>query len=97
VSKDCVGLVWLANKDWAVAHPKERAAFIAGLQAGIEDERKDMQAAMDVEKKYLHFSAPLTDDFKMTLTDADLEFFQDQMMQVGFLKKKLDVATLKVQ
>lgn len=97
VSPDCVGLVWLANRDWAVAHPKERAAFIAGLQAGIEDERKDMQGAMDVEKKYLHFSAPLTDDFNLKLTSADLEFFQDQMLQVGFLKKKLDLSTLTVQ
>lgn len=97
VSPDCVGLVWLANRDWAKAHPKERAAFIEGLNAGIEDERKDMQAAMDVEKKYLHFSAPLTDDFRLALTAADLEFFQDQMLQVGFLKKKIDVSTLTVQ
>jgi NitT/TauT family transport system substrate-binding protein len=97
VSKDCVGLVWLANRDWAAAHPKERAAFIAGIRAGIEDERKDMQGAMDVEKKYLHFSAPLTDDFQLTLTPADLEFFQGQMLQVGFLKKKLDVSTLMIQ
>lgn len=97
VSKDTVGLLWLADRDWAKAHPKERAAFIAGLQAGIEDERKDMQAAMDVEKKYLHFSAPLTDDFQLKLTNPDLEFFQDLMLQVGFLKKKIDVSTLMVQ
>lgn len=96
VSKDDVGLVWLANKDWAVAHPKERAAFIAGLQAGIDDERKDMQGAMDIEKKYLKFSAPLTDDFNLTLTPADLEFFQDLMLQADFLKKKIDVSTLVV-
>lgn len=97
VAKDDVGLLWVANRDWANAHPKERAAFIAGLKAGIEDERNDMQGAMDVEKKYLKFSAPLTDDFNLTLTPADLEFFQDLMLEAGFLKKKIDVASLIVQ
>jgi NitT/TauT family transport system substrate-binding protein len=97
VSKDDVGLLWLANRDWAVAHPKERAAFITALKEAIEDERKDNQGAMDVEKKYLKFSAPLTDDFNMTLTAADLEFFQGLMLQAGFLKKKIDVSTLMVQ
>jgi NitT/TauT family transport system substrate-binding protein len=94
VSKDCVGLVWLANKDWAAAHPKERAAFVAALKQGIADAVSDAQTAEEVEKKYLKFAAPITDDFNLNLTVADLQFFQDLMDQVGFLKKKLEIADL---
>lgn len=97
VSKDCVGLVWLANKDWAVAHPKERAAFIAALKLGIADAVKDAATAEEVEKKYLKFAAPITDDFNLTLTAADLQFFQGMMEKEDFLHKKIDVADLMVQ
>ncbi|HEX3972218.1 MAG TPA: ABC transporter substrate-binding protein [Stellaceae bacterium] len=97
VSKDCVGLVWLANKDWAAAHPKERAAFIAGLKLGIADAVKDAAAAEEVEKKYLKFAAPITDDFNLTLTTADLQFFQEMMEKEDFLHKKINVADLMVQ
>jgi NitT/TauT family transport system substrate-binding protein len=97
VSKDCVGLVWLANHDWAVAHPKERAAFAAALKQGIADAVKDAAAAEEVEKKYLKFAAPITDDFNLTLTTADLEFFQGMMEKEDFLHKKINVADLIVQ
>jgi len=97
VSKDDVGLVWLANKDWAVSHPKERAAFIAALKLGIADAVKDAAAAEEVEKKYLKFAAPITDDFNLTLTAADLQFYQGLMEKEGFLHKKIDVADLMVQ
>lgn len=97
VSKDCVGLVWVADKDWATAHPKERAAFIAALKQGIADALKDAAGAEEVEKKYLKFAAPITDDFNLTLTASDLQFFQEQMEKEGFLHKKLNVADLMVQ
>jgi NitT/TauT family transport system substrate-binding protein len=97
VSKDCVGLVWAANKDWAAAHPRERAAFIAAVKEGITEAFRDPQGAMEVEKKYLKFAAPLTNDFNVSLTPADLQFFEDQMLQVGFLQKKLNVSDLIVQ
>src|SRR5262249_34148732 len=94
VSKDCVGLVWLANKDWAAAHPKERAAFAAALKQGIADAVKDAAGAEEVEKKYLKFAAPITDDFNLELTAADLQFFQGLMEKENFLHKKIDVADL---
>ncbi len=97
VSKDCVGLVWLANRDWAVAHPKERAAFIAALKLGIVDAVQDPKLAEEVEKKYLKFAAPITDDFNLSLTTADLQFFEDLMMKAEFLHKKLNVADLMIQ
>jgi NitT/TauT family transport system substrate-binding protein len=97
VSPDCVGLVWAANKDWAAAHPRERAAFIAALKQGIADSFQDRDGAQEIEKKYLKFAAPTTDAFNMNLTAADLDFFQDLMMQVGFLQKKLDVSNLILQ
>jgi NitT/TauT family transport system substrate-binding protein len=97
VSKDCVGLVWLANKDWAVAHPKERAAFIAALKLGIADAVRDAKTAEEAEKKYLKFAAPITDDFNLNLTAADLQFFQDLMQKSDFLHKKINVADLMVQ
>ncbi len=94
VSPDDVGLVWAANKDWAAAHPRERAALIAGLKQGIADAVQDAQTAQDVEKKYLKFAAPITNDFNLSLTPADLQFFQDLMLQAGFAQKKLNVADL---
>jgi len=97
VSKDCVGLLWAANKNWATAHPRERAAFVAAVKEGIAEAFRDPQGAMEVEKKYLKFAAPLTDDFNMSLAPADLQFFEDQMLQVGFLQKKLNVSDLIVQ
>jgi NitT/TauT family transport system substrate-binding protein len=97
VSKDCVGLVWLANRDWAVAHPKERAAFIAALKLGIADAVQDPKLAEEVEKKYLKFAAPITDDFNLSLTTADLQFFEDLMMKAEFLHKKIEIADLMVQ
>ena len=97
LSKDCVGLLWAANKDWAVAHPRERAAFAAAVKEGIAEAFKDPQGAADIEKKYLHFAAPLTDDFNPSLSPADLQFFEDHMLEVGFLQKKLNVSDLIVQ
>jgi NitT/TauT family transport system substrate-binding protein len=96
VSKDCVGLVWLANQDWAVAHPKERAAFAVALKQGIADAVSDAAAAEEVEKKYLKFAAPITDDFNLTLTAADLQFFQGLMEKEDFLHKKINIADLIV-
>ncbi len=97
VSKDCIGLVWIANRDWAVAHPKERAAFVAALKQGIADAVKDAAMAEEVEKKYLKFAAPITDDFNLSLTGADLQFYHDLMQQAGFLHKKIDVTDVMVQ
>jgi NitT/TauT family transport system substrate-binding protein len=97
VSKDCVGLLWLANKDWAAAHPKERAAFAAALKQGIADAVKDAAGAEEVEKKYLKFAAPITDDFNLDLTAADLQFFEGLMEKEDFIHKKIDVADLMVK
>lgn len=97
VSKDTVGLVWLANRDWAVAHPRERAAFLIALKQGVADAVQDSKTAEEVEKKYLKFAAPITDDFNLTLTRADLQFFEDMMLDLGFLHKKLDISTLMIQ
>jgi NitT/TauT family transport system substrate-binding protein len=97
VTKDCAALVWLSNRDWAVAHPKERAAFITALKQGVADAVSDAQGAQDAEKKYLKFAAPITDDFNLSLTKADLQFFEDLMTKVDFLHKKIDVADLMVQ
>lgn len=97
VSKNDVGLAWIANKDWAAAHPRERAAFVVALKQGIAEAVHDSQAAEEVEKKYLKFSAPITDDFNLSLTPADLQFFEDLMLQAGFLHKKIDVSELMVQ
>ena len=94
VAKDDVGLVWLANKDWAVAHPRERAAFVTALRQGIADAVQDSKAAEEFEKKYLKFSAPITDDYNVNLAPADLQFFEDLMLQVGFLHQHIDVAQL---
>jgi NitT/TauT family transport system substrate-binding protein len=97
VSKDCVGLLWAANKDWAVAHPKERAALVAALKQGVADAVQDPKTAEEVEKKYLKFAAPITDDFRLPLTAADLQFFHDLMTEVGFLHKKIEAADIMVQ
>ena len=97
VTKDCAALVWLANKDWAVAHPRERAAFIVALRQGLNDAVHDADAAAEVEKKYLKFAAPIIDHFDLSLTTTDLQFFEDQMLKVDFLHKKIDAAELMVQ
>jgi NitT/TauT family transport system substrate-binding protein len=97
VSKDCVGLVWAAQTDWAVAHPRERAAFIAALKQGIADTLQDPKGAAEIEAKYLKFSAPVTDDFNLSLTPADLQFYADLMTNIGFLHQKLNVSELIVQ
>lgn len=94
VSKDDVGLLWAAKKDWAAAHPKERAAFLAGLQEGIADVLKDRKAAEATEQKYLKFAAPVSGDFDFRLTPADLQWYVDAMQQVGFLQHPVDVGQL---
>jgi NitT/TauT family transport system substrate-binding protein len=94
VSKDDVGLLWLANKDWATAHPRERAAFVAALKEGIADAVQDPKVAQEAEAKYLKFTAPVTNDFDLSLAPADLQFFEDLMLQVGFLNQHIDVAEL---
>jgi len=97
VAKDCVGLIWLADKDWAVSHPRERAAFLTALKQGIDDVLQNRKAAEEVEARYLKFSAPVTDDFNMSLTPDDLKFYEGLMLDIGFLHQKLDVSALLVQ
>jgi NitT/TauT family transport system substrate-binding protein len=97
VSKDCVGLVWLADRDWAAAHPRERAAFISAMSEAVKDDMQDHEAAQAIEAKYLKFPGPITDDFNLALTPADLQFYQDLMLDLGFIHKKLNVADLIVK
>jgi len=97
IAKDCVGLIWVANRDWATAHPAERAGFIAGLRDGIADVLQDRKGAEAVEAKYLKFSAPITDDFNLSLTPADLQFYQDFMLELGFIHQKINASELIIR
>jgi NitT/TauT family transport system substrate-binding protein len=97
VSKDDAGLMWVAKGEWAKTHVKERAAFFAGLEEGVADVLQDRKGAEAVELKYLKFAAPVLDDYELAITPADLQFYQDMMVEIGFLKDKTDVAKLIVQ
>jgi NitT/TauT family transport system substrate-binding protein len=97
VSKDDLGLLWAAKKDWAAAHMKERAAFLAGLKEGIADVLQDRKGAEATEAKYLKFTAPVTGDFSFGLTAEDIKWYEDGMLEVGFLKQRIDPAKLIAQ
>jgi NitT/TauT family transport system substrate-binding protein len=97
VTKDCAGLIWIADKDWAVAHPRERAAFIAGLKNGVADTLQDPKGAQAIETKYLKFASPVGNDYNLSLTPTDLQFHEDLVLKLGFIGQRLDVSKLIVQ
>jgi NitT/TauT family transport system substrate-binding protein len=94
VTKDDAGAFWMSNRDWAVAHPKERAAFRAALEEGVETVSRDHAMAEATMKKYLKFTAPVAGDWSFDLTPADIQFYEDMMLEFGLLKQKIDVTTL---
>jgi len=97
VSKDDAGLIWVSTREWAQAHAKNLLkTFIIGMKQGIADVTADPGGAQAVEKRYLKFASPLSDVYDFSLTHADLKFYEDMMLRVGFLEKATDPRTLMV-
>lgn len=95
VTKDDAGLVWIATREWSKSHAKELQQFIAGLKLGVADVVADPTAAQEVEKKYLKFASPIsTSDYDFALAPADIKFYEDMMLKVGFLQKPIDAKSL---
>ena len=75
VTPNDAGAVWIALREWADAHPRERAAFRAALEEGIAAVARDKPAAEAVEQKYLKFVAPMVGDWNFDITPADIQFY----------------------
>lgn len=94
VTPNDAGAVWIALREWADAHPTERAAFRASLEEGVAAVLRDKPAAEAVEQKYLKFVAPMAADWSFDITPADIQFYEDMMHQFGILHKDIDPASL---
>lgn len=95
VTKDDAGLVWIATRDWSRSHAKELQQFIAGLKLGVTDVVADPNGAQAVEKTYLKFVSPIsTSNFDFDISPADIKFYEDMMLKVGFLQKPIDSKSL---
>lgn len=95
VAKNDAGLVWIARREWAKTHAKELELFVAGVKLGIADVIADPNDAQTIEKNYLKFASAIsTSDFDFVLSAADIKFFEDMMLRVGFLQKAIDIPSL---
>lgn len=95
VTKNDAGLIWISTREWAKSHTKELQQFIAGLKLGIADVIADPNGAQQVEKNYLKFASPIeTSNFDFSLSPADIKFYEDMMLRVGFLQKPIDVSSV---
>jgi|SRR5579875_1450676 len=95
VAKDDAGLVWIATREWSKSHAKELQQFIAGLKLGVAAVVADPNGAQEVEKTYLKFSSPIsTSDYDFALAPADIKFYEEMMLKVGFLQKPIDAKSL---
>lgn len=95
VAKNDAGLVWIATKEWSKAHAKELQLFVAGLRLGVADVVADPAGAQQVEKNYLKFASAIsTSDYDFALSPADIKFYEDMMLRVGFLQKPIDIPSV---
>jgi len=95
VTKDDAGIVWIATREWSKSHAKELQQFVAGLKLGVAAIVADPDGAQQVEKTYLKFASPVsTSDLDFDISPADMKFYEDMMLKVGFLQKPIDANSL---
>lgn len=97
VTPNDAGAVWIALREWADAHPRERVAFRAALEEGVAAVTSDKATAEAIEHKYLKFVAPMAEDWNFNVTPADIQFYEDMMHEFHILHQPIDPAGLIAQ
>ena len=96
-SPDALGALWMSTRGWAVGHRDLVARFVAAYRDGIAAVGRDPEAARKIEAKYVGYVGASFPSFSTSLTPADLAFFQDMMLDLHLLRKRIDPATLILQ
>lgn len=94
VNPDVLGGVWIAQREWARAHPRALAAFRESLAEAIEFIKTNNEEARVIESKHLGFSTPVLLPYALTVSNADLETYVRYARDVGYLSKSVDVGQM---
>jgi NitT/TauT family transport system substrate-binding protein len=97
LSPDTLGALWMTTRGWAGAHRDSVGRFVAAYQDAIAAVGRDPDAARKIEAKYVGYVGASFPSFSTKLTVADLAFYQDMMLQLHLLQKRIDPATLILQ